>query len=175
MKNLTLIFILLLGLETRAQVNCPIFPKAKKQYTHFFGNTYTSFGGDLNYFRRKVTNDSTATSSAVMAHLGVSQCFKKRLVTHTLLSFARGKSINASEGLSIGFLLGADYFFKQSFTGFGIGASLSAYGEGTHKTFHLIYTNKNKKFFNAYQFNAGFVGKNYFIGIGAKFGVLVFR
>ena len=175
MKNLVFILVFALAMESYAQVNCPIFPKAKKKDSHFFSNTYTTFGANLGYYKGEMDINGKTIHPAGTAHLGISQCFKRRFVSHTLLSFAHGANISDSEGLGIGFLLGADYFFKQSFSGFGIGASLSSYGQGAQQTFHFIYATKNQKNFNAYYLGSGFWNKNYFLTVGIKIGVLVFK
>ena len=169
MKNLILLFTLLFGFEMRAQINCPIFPKAKKQNTHFFSGTYTSLALQAGMNERKTTLDKPRFYFAAIGSFGVTQCIKKRIVTHTLLSF------EYYDGLNIGGFFGVDYFFKESFSGFGMGASISGYGTAAYKALNLVYGKKDRKFFNAYYLGGGFVGENYFFAIGMKIGVLVFR
>jgi hypothetical protein len=176
MKNLLIYLSLALITNLYAQTNCPIFPKAKKQNNHFFGNTYTTFGANTGLYKGKPAADGSTMFSGNTAHLGVSQCFKKRFVTHTLLSFAHRSIIsNDRGGLSIGFYLGATYFFQKSFSGFGIAGTLSNYGELTHNAIHLVYPKNNKKTYNYYEIGGGFIGKNYFVNLGIKVGVLVFK
>lgn len=169
MKNLILLFTILLSFETKAQVNCPIFPKAKKQKTHFFSGTYTSLALQAGMNERKRNLNQPRFYFAAIGSFGVTQCIKKRIVTHTLLSF------ESYDGLNIGGLFGVDYFFKESFSGFGMGASISGYGTSAYKAMNLVYGKKDRKFFNAYYLGGGFVGEKYFFSIGMKVGVLVFR
>ena len=169
MKNLILLFTLLFGFEMRAQINCPIFPKAKKQNTHFFSGTYTSLSAQAGIYEGKTISNSMSVHPLYIGSFGVTQCIKKRIVTHTLLSF------EYYDGLNIGGLFGVDYFFKESFSGFGAGASISGYGTSAYKALNLVYGKRDRKFFNAYYLGGGFVGENYFFAIGIKIGVLVFR
>jgi hypothetical protein len=176
MKNLLIFLSLLLVTKLYAQPNCPIFPKAKKQNNHFWSSTYTTFGANTGLYKGKPAADGSTIFSGTTVHLGVSQCFKKRLVTHTLLSFAQGSVIsNDAEGLSIGFYLGATYFFKKSFSGYGVAGTLNGYGEQTHHAIHLVYAKNNRKTYGYYELGGGFIGKNYFVNFGVKVGILVFK
>ena len=169
MKNLVFIFVLVLATEVSAQVNCPIFPKAKKQNTHLLGNTYTSLSLQAGMNKGKIALDGTRFYAAFIGSFGVTQCIKKRTVTHTFLSF------EYYDGLNIGGFFGVDYFFKESFSGLGLGASVSGYGTAPYTALNLVYGKKDKKYFNAYYLGGGFVGKNYFFALGMKIGVLVFK
>lgn len=175
MKNLIFIFALALATEVSAQVNCPIFPKAKKQNTHFFSRTYTTLAVQAGVYNGKIITNSMSIDPAYIGSFGITQCIKTKVVTHTFLSFAHGDAIGTSEGLAIGGFFGIDYFFKEAFSGFGMGASVSGYGTSAHNALNLVYGKKDKKYFNSYYLGGGFVNKNYFFSIGMKIGVLVFK
>ncbi len=177
MKNFLLSLALFLVAELHAQVNYPVFPKSKKQNKHFFSNTYTSFGANIGLYKGEAAADGTTLYDGSAAHFGISQCIKNRFVLHSLLSLAYGTGIKKPDGniLSLGFCLGAAYFFQKSFSGFGVSGTLSNYGNATHNAIHLVYAKTNKKIYNCYEIGGGFAEKNYFFNVGVKIGVLVYK
>ena len=177
MKNLLLFLSIFLVSELYGQANCPIFPKSKKNNNRFWGNTYTSFGANIGLYKGEAAADGTTHYDGTAAHLGISQSIKKRFASHASLSFAHGTGIAIQDGnvLNLGISLGAAYFFQKSFSGFGISATLSNYGAATHNAIHLVYAKTNKKIYNCYEIGGGFAGKNYFVNIGVKIGILVYR